>query len=55
MATDDAILRTHVGDHVEARGTLNGTTLTATEVKVEPQGEDDDDLPASPLRAAAPA
>jgi len=32
-----------VGDHVEARGTLDATTLTATEVKVEPQGEDDDD------------
>ena len=32
-----------VGDHIEARGALDGTTLTATEVKVEPQGEDDDD------------
>lgn len=32
-----------VGDHIEARGTLDGTTLTATEVKVERDGEDDDD------------
>ena len=32
-----------VGDHVEARGTMDGTTLTATEIKVEHEGEDDDD------------
>jgi Domain of unknown function (DUF5666) len=32
-----------VGDHIEARGTIEGTTLTATEVKVEREGEDDDD------------
>jgi Domain of unknown function (DUF5666)/CarboxypepD_reg-like domain len=31
-----------VGDHVQARGTKEGTTLTATEVKVE-RGDDDDD------------
>lgn len=32
-----------VGDHVEARGTIDGTTLTATEVKVEREGEDDNE------------
>jgi hypothetical protein len=31
-----------VGDHVEARGTMDGSTLTATELKVESEGEDDD-------------
>jgi hypothetical protein len=35
-----------VGDHIQARGTKDGTTLTATEVKVESeaddQGDDDD-------------
>ena len=31
-----------VGDHIQARGTMDGTTLTATEVKVEQEGEDDD-------------
>jgi hypothetical protein len=30
-----------VGDHVEARGSMDGTTLTATEVKVESDGDDD--------------
>jgi hypothetical protein len=39
----------HVGDHVQARGTLEGTTLEATEIKVEDtehddaEGEDDDE------------
>jgi hypothetical protein len=32
-----------VGDHVQARGTREGTTLTAAEVKVEGEGDDDDD------------
>lgn len=32
-----------VGDHVEARGTKDGTVLTATEIKVETEAEDDDD------------
>jgi hypothetical protein len=32
-----------VGDHVQARGTLVGTTLTASEIKVEDTGNDDDD------------
>ena len=31
-----------VGDHVEARGTMDGTTLTATEIKVENDNDDDD-------------
>lgn len=30
-----------VGDHVEVRGTRDGTTVTATEVKVEHDGEED--------------
>ncbi len=34
-----------VGDHVEARGTVAGTTLTATEIKVENAGDDDEDEP----------
>lgn len=34
----------HVGDHVQARGTMDGTTLTATEIKVEDtEGDDEDD------------
>lgn len=33
----------HVGDHVQARGTMDGTTLVATEVKVEDTGNDNDD------------
>ena len=37
----------HVGNHAQARGTLDGTTLVASEVKVEPNGnhdgDDDDD------------
>jgi len=32
-----------VGDHVEARGTKDGTTLTATEVKVESEADDEGD------------
>ena len=30
-----------VGDHVQARGTKDGTTLTATEVKVETEDGND--------------
>jgi Domain of unknown function (DUF5666) len=32
-----------VGDHVEVRGPRDGTTVTASEIKVEEDGEDDDD------------
>ena len=32
-----------VGDHVQARGSMTGTTLVATEVKVEDTDDDDDD------------
>jgi hypothetical protein len=32
-----------VGDHIEARGAIDGTTLTATEIKVERDGDDEDD------------
>jgi len=32
-----------VGDHVQAKGTTDGTTLTATEIKVEGDNEDNDD------------
>ena len=31
------------GDHVQVRGTKDGTTVTATEIKVEQGGEDDND------------
>jgi hypothetical protein len=31
-----------VGDHVQARGTMDGTTLVATEIKVEDTGNDND-------------
>jgi len=30
-----------VGDHIEVKGTRNGSTVTATEIKVEEDGEDD--------------
>jgi hypothetical protein len=34
-----------IGDHIQARGTMVGTTLTASEIKVEnTNGEDDDDV-----------
>jgi hypothetical protein len=32
-----------VGDHIQARGTKDGTTLTATEVKVESDADDEED------------
>jgi len=32
-----------LGDHVQVKGTLAGTTVTASEIKVETDGEDDDD------------
>lgn len=32
-----------VGDHVEVKGTMNGTVLVATEVKVEREGDDNGD------------
>jgi hypothetical protein len=32
-----------MGDHVEVRGPRDGTTVTASEIKVEQEGEDDDD------------
>lgn len=32
-----------IGDHVQARGEITGTTLAATEVKVEDTGNDNDD------------
>lgn len=34
-----------VGDHIEARGTLDGTTLTATEIKVENDNDGNEDEP----------
>jgi hypothetical protein len=33
-----------VGDHVQARGKMEGTTLVATEIKVEDTGRDNDDI-----------
>jgi hypothetical protein len=32
-----------VGDHIQARGTMEGTTLVATEIKVEDTGNDNDE------------
>src|SRR5258705_51629 len=32
-----------VGDHIQAKGTKDGTTLTATEIKVESDNDDNDD------------
>jgi hypothetical protein len=32
-----------VGDHIQARGTMDGTTLVATEIKVEDTGNDNDE------------
>jgi hypothetical protein len=33
-----------VGDHVQARGSMEGTTLVATEIKVQETGRDNDDV-----------
>jgi hypothetical protein len=33
-----------VGDHIQARGAMEGTTLVATEIKVEDTGRDNDDV-----------
>ena len=33
-----------VGDHVQARGSMEGTTLVATEIKVQDTGRDNDDV-----------
>ncbi|MBI4265730.1 MAG: hypothetical protein HY657_15250 [Acidobacteria bacterium] len=41
MLTLDQI---QIGDHVQARGTLNGTTLLAREIKVEDTGRDNEEL-----------
>jgi hypothetical protein len=35
-----------VGDHIQARGTMDGTTLVATEIKVEDTGNDNDETEA---------
>ena len=41
-----------VGDHIQARGTINGTTLVATEIKVEDTGRDNDDAEEMELEGA---
>ena len=41
-----------VGDHVQARGTMEGTTLVATEIKVEDTGNDNDDEDEAELKGA---
>jgi hypothetical protein len=33
-----------VGDHLQARGTIEGTTLVASEIKVQDTGNDNDDV-----------
>jgi len=32
-----------IGDHIQVKGSRNGSTVTASEVKVETEGEDDED------------
>lgn len=52
MLTMDAIA---VGDHVQARGVMEGTTLVATEIKVQDTGDDndeDDDVAQAELKGA---
>ena len=41
-----------VGDHIQARGTMEGTTLVATEIKVEDTGHDDGDVDEVELKGA---
>jgi len=41
-----------VGDHVQARGTMEGTTLVATEIKVQDTGHDNDDVDEVELEGA---
>jgi hypothetical protein len=41
-----------VGDHIQARGTMDGTTLVATEIKVEDTGHDNDDVDEVELEGA---
>jgi hypothetical protein len=41
-----------VGDHIQARGTMEGTTLVATEIKVEDTGDDNDDVDEVELKGA---
>src|SRR6185436_5465019 len=32
-----------LGDHIQVKGSRNGSTVTASEIKVETEGEDDED------------
>jgi hypothetical protein len=41
-----------VGDHVQARGAMEGTTLVATEIKVQDTGRDNDDVEEVELEGA---
>lgn len=41
-----------VGDHIQGRGTMEGTTLVATEIKVEDTGHDDGDVDEVELKGA---
>jgi len=41
-----------VGDHIQGRGTMEGTTLVATEIKVEDMGHDNDDVDEVELKGA---
>jgi hypothetical protein len=41
-----------VGDHIQARGTMEGTTLVATEIKVEDTGNDNGDVDEAELEGA---
>ena len=44
-----------VGDHIEVKGSRNGTTVTASEIKVETEGDDEDDDDDNELRGAVSA
>jgi hypothetical protein len=44
-----------VGDHIQVKGTRNGSTVTATEVKVEDGDDEDDDRNDNELRGAVSA
>ena len=46
------IANIEVGDHIQARGAMDGTTLVATEIKVEDTGRDNDDVDEVELEGA---
>jgi hypothetical protein len=49
------IANIEIGDHIQARGTMEGTTLVATEIKVEDTGDDNGDVDKVELKGAVAA